>query len=1135
MAANGVGCRERGVSVKVVTGTPPALEEALAAEVAAAQADDPLAPVGVLLGGTLQRPTSSAGSPSPERRDRQRPLPDAERAGDGARRAGAGRSRASGRCRRSPTGSSCARSPPSTTATSSRSRTRPGLADAFHRLVRELRGAGYDGASLAEGASRAPARSPSKEEAIGEIFAEFLERREGFYGPDDCLLAAEPERAPWEALFVFGLWQAPAELVDDARRARRADPGDGPPAHDRHEDVDSAHADLRAALLDAGAEPRASSTTPSEPSDRARTPPAATSSRSPTEPAPDGRLAQAALRPDPAREVREVARQCLAWAREGIRFHEMAIAYRHPDPYRSLIESVFREAGIPVYLHEGTPMSERPLGRRVIALLELIDSDFERRAVMDFLTDGRLPEATREHYGDANASTLGPVLARAPASSAASSSGSSASRPTPTTSQRATASGSATDAPKVDAFLQFIRDLHRDLADHPETATWSEHLAALDALLRRYVDEPEPILDALAGLGRFDALGDDDHPRALPPGGHRRRSRTSAPTRSSAASPGAFGLRGVNVLDVNSLRHLRFRAVAIVGLAERSFPAAAAPDPILLDHERERLNAKGPAPIPLRVRGADPEPLQFALATYAARERLLASYPRKGAGRGAPAAPLALLPRAGRGRGRRSASRPRRSTTSRPSSTSALAGAASAPASSTSRSAPRSTTAPCSSTTSTSAAPRSSASSPASPARSRRARPALRSKLTEFDGVLGPEAREQLAKVFDPARRRQPLAARELRELPAALFLGNVLGAREDDEPEAIDPPRRGRPRHPDPPGPRALPRPRAGARARSGSTAPARRSACSRSPTRSSTSSRRAAQTGYPAIWARRPPRAERGPEGAGSRTSAGRAAPRELSEGAYEVRFGYGWGDDPESDGGLSSDDPIEITAGKVKLKVSGRIDRLNWDPDKRELPGRRLQDRQAWDKPEGRRRSRAAGRFSSRSTCSRRRGCSRSKPAQGEAEYHYSTRRGGFERGRFTGADFAARKADLEAILAEMLARDATRASSRWPSPSDGDCSFCVADRLCPTVAACAMIERKARRRAEPPDRADQGDRVSPPAATAASPSTPTVREEIRTNLDENLWSRPAPAPARRPRSSGASSRSSPAATRPSTSSR
>ena len=98
--------------------------------------------------------------------------------------------------------------------------------------------------------------------------------------------------------------------------------------------------------------------------------------------------------PDPSREVREVARECLAWARDGIPFHEMAVVYRHADQYRSLIESVFGEAGIPLYLHEGTPMSERPLGRRAIALLDLVGAGFERRAVMDFLAD---TQASEEH------------------------------------------------------------------------------------------------------------------------------------------------------------------------------------------------------------------------------------------------------------------------------------------------------------------------------------------------------------------------------------------------------------------------------------------------------------------------------------------------------------------------------------------------------------------------------------------------------------------------------------------------------------------------------------------------------------------------------------------------------------------
>src|SRR6478752_882618 len=42
--------------LRLVTGSPPTLETALARQVEEAQREDPLAPVGVLIGGTLQRP-----------------------------------------------------------------------------------------------------------------------------------------------------------------------------------------------------------------------------------------------------------------------------------------------------------------------------------------------------------------------------------------------------------------------------------------------------------------------------------------------------------------------------------------------------------------------------------------------------------------------------------------------------------------------------------------------------------------------------------------------------------------------------------------------------------------------------------------------------------------------------------------------------------------------------------------------------------------------------------------------------------------------------------------------------------------------------------------------------------------------
>src|SRR4029078_12598138 len=72
---------------------------------------------------------------------------------------------------------------------------------------------------------------------------------------------------------------------------------------------------------------------------------------------------------------------------------------------------------------------------------------------------------------------------------------------------------------------------------------------------------------------------------------------------------------------------------------------------------------------------------------------------------------------------------------------------------------------------------------------------------------------------------------------------------------------------------------------------------------------------------------------------------------------------------------------------------------------------------------------------------------KPEHGAAEYHYSTRRGGFKRGRFTGEDFTGRSQDLALLLEEMLSgmRDGI-----YPMAvrRERDCGFCVANQLCPS---------------------------------------------------------------------------------------
>ena len=93
-----------------------------------------------------------------------------------------------------------------------------------------------------------------------------------------------------------------------------------------------------------------------------------------------------------------------------------------------------------------------------------------------------------------------------------------------------------------------------------------------------------------------------------------------------------FGKRGVAVLDATSVRQLRFRAVYMLGVAERAWPPPPRPDPLLLEHERTALNRHVAGALPMRTE-PDGESLTFWLGAEAARESLVVSYARADAGR----------------------------------------------------------------------------------------------------------------------------------------------------------------------------------------------------------------------------------------------------------------------------------------------------------------------------------------------------------------------------------------------------------------------------------------------------------------------------------------------------------------------
>ena len=318
------------------------------------------------------------------------------------------------------------------------------------------------------------------------------------------------------------------------------------------------------------------------------------------------------------------------------------MAYRHGDAYRPLVEAVFIEAGIPLYLHEGSPLAERPVGRQTLALLGLYESDLSRQSVMDFLTDARLPKALHEEFDGVPATRWDSISRQAGIVTGV---GQWAARLSLLAKELAGGDGDG-DPPEwvreriadVEALARFIDDLNTRMNAHPGRAPWATHLDFLEELLSRYVRGADEIVEALRGLERFTALEQVvDFDRFLDV--VRRAVETLRSEDVLEGRAGAFARRGVNVVAVNSLAGIEFACVWMLGATERAFPPPPRQDPILLDSERALLSERAPAPLAPRAARGSEEALQFALACAAARERLVVSYARRATGENRPRLP----------------------------------------------------------------------------------------------------------------------------------------------------------------------------------------------------------------------------------------------------------------------------------------------------------------------------------------------------------------------------------------------------------------------------------------------------------------------------------------------------------------
>jgi hypothetical protein len=371
-------------------------------------------------------------------------------------------------------------------------------------------------------------------------------------------------------------------------------------------------------------------------------------------------------------EAVEIARRILRLAREGVPFDQVAILLRSPERYQPMVEEALRRARIPAYFSRGTARPD-PAGRAFLALLACANEKCSASRFAEYLSLGQVPpegfqpaakwvapdDTTLAEPQEAEAEQ--PVdeskVPRAPSAwekllvDASVIGGRERWKRRLAGLDRefelrlkAVERDDATRREHVQRQLDHLRQLEKFalplidlLHDLPKAALWRDWIAELGKLARVALRRPDAVLAVLA---EFEPMADVG-PAAL----DEVMEVLSERLRFLRRDPPQRRYGQVFVGSIDEARGREFGTVFLPGLAEGLFPQRALEDPLLLDEFRRVVEQA----LPLRDNRVDDERTRLRLAVAAARDRLVASYPRMDVAESRPRVPsfYALeLPRA---------------------------------------------------------------------------------------------------------------------------------------------------------------------------------------------------------------------------------------------------------------------------------------------------------------------------------------------------------------------------------------------------------------------------------------------------------------------------------------------------------
>ncbi len=262
-------------------------------------------------------------------------------------------------------------------------------------------------------------------------------------------------------------------------------------------------------------------------------------------------------------EIWLAAKEILRLNAQGLAFKDIAVISRRMDPYLPALREIFPAHQLPYDINQGEPAGVHPL---IKTIRSLVSFEEENPAA-----------ATRRQ-----------ALEKSP-------------------------------------YWKMTPQLAPPMSGHEARAPWSAHATRVKDAIQLAIALPadvvaeerslfEDVLNSLQALHALDVLGSPVTWRQFLAAWEERLDALRRPLPPSHA--------GVQVLEVLQARGLRFKAVFVLGLNEKTFPRLIREDPFLLDQARAALSQTLGSRLPLKLEGYSDERLLFTLMQETAEESL---------------------------------------------------------------------------------------------------------------------------------------------------------------------------------------------------------------------------------------------------------------------------------------------------------------------------------------------------------------------------------------------------------------------------------------------------------------------------------------------------------------------------------